>query len=83
MRETLNLPIIGGYVDWSKQNLEPGFSVWMIKSQGSGDTSSTMKGYDEPVSAGRILEVSNELFNECFKTLEYKNTQYGLVSLSH
>lgn len=77
MREKLNLPIIGPYVDWSKQNLEPGFSVWMIKSQDSGDTSSTMKGYDEPVSTGRILEVSNELFNECFKTLEYKNTQYG------
>lgn len=77
MREKLNMLIHGPWVDWSKQNLEPGFSVWMIKSQDSGDTSSTMKGYDEPVSAGRILEVSNELFNECFKTLEYKNTQYG------
>ncbi len=79
MREKLNLPIFGPYIDWSKQNLEPGFSVWMIKSQDSGGTSATMKGYDEPVSAGRILEVSNELFDECFKTLEYKNTQYGFT----
>ncbi len=79
MREKLNMLIHGPRVDWSKQNLEPGFSVWMNKSQDNGDTSATLKGYNEPVTINNILEVSNELWNECFSTLEYKNTQYGFT----
>ncbi len=77
MREKLNLPICGPYVDWSKETLEPGFSVWMIKSLTEDSISSTMKGYQEEINVSHILEVSNELFKECFTTLEYKNTQYG------
>jgi hypothetical protein len=77
MRERLGMPIIGEWVDWSKYTLEPDFSAWMIKSYNANGISSTMKGYEEPVSVEHILEVSNGLFKECFSTLEYKNTQYG------
>ena len=78
MRDKLGVFIIGApKVDVSKQTLEGGFSVWMIKNQDNGDTSATLKGYDEPVTIDNILKVSNELFNECFTTLEYKNTKYS------
>jgi len=79
MREKLNLPIHGPDVDWSKVTLEPGFSVWMIKSLSEDSISSTMKGYQEEINVSHILEVSNELFKECFKTIQYKNTKYSFI----
>ena len=79
MREKLHLPITGPWVDWSKQKLEPGFSVWMIEKDTPNGTSAFMKSYAEPVTAERILEVSNELLKKSFSIIEYKNTQYGFT----
>lgn len=76
MRDKLGLPIHGPRVDWSKQTLEPGFSFWMIKTIDEDSISSTLNGYLEEISVPHILEVSNDLFAECFKTLKYSNTQY-------
>jgi hypothetical protein len=77
MREKLNLPIIGPWVDWSKQTLGPGFSVWMIESHSANSLPAFMKGYAEEMTASRILEVSNELLKKSLSIIEYKNTQYG------
>ena len=79
MREKLHFPIHGPKVDWSKQKLEPGFSVWMIEKDTPNETSAFMKGYAESVTAERILEVSNELLKKSFSIIEYKNTQYGFT----
>jgi len=79
MREKLHFPIHGPKVDWSKQKLEPGFSVWMIEKDTPNETSAFMKGYAEPVTAERILEVSNELLKKSLSIIEYKNTQYGFA----
>ena len=79
MREKLHLPMYGPWVDWSKQKLEPGFSAWMIKRDDPSGMSAFMKGYAEPVTAERILEVSNELLKKSFSIIEYKNTQYGFT----
>ncbi len=79
MREKLNLPMFGlggPLVDWSKQKLEPGFSVWMIEKDSPNEIPAFMKGYVEPVTAERILEVSNGLLKKSFSIIEYKNTQY-------
>ena len=77
MREKLNLLIIGPWVDWSKQTLEHGFSVWMIDSYSENGISSIMKGYSEKIDVSRILEISNELLKKSLSIIEYKNTQYG------
>ncbi len=79
MREKLHFPIHGPWVDWSKQKLEPGFSAWMIERDDPSGMSAFMKGYAEPVTAERILEVSNELLKKSFSIIEYKNTQYGFT----
>jgi len=79
MREKLHLPIIGPKVDWSKQTLEPGFSVWMIDSYSENEISSIMKGYTEKIDVSRILEISNELLKKSLSIIEYKNTQYGFT----
>ena len=79
MREKLNLPIHGPYVDWSKETLGPGFSAWMIEEYGESGMSSFMKGYQEEINVSHILEISNDLFKECFKTVQYKNTEYGFT----
>lgn len=77
MREKLNLLIIGPWVDWSKQTLEHGFSVWMIDSYNENGISSIMKGYSEKIDVSRILAISNELLKKSLSIIEYKNTQYG------
>ncbi len=38
-----------------------------------------MKGYAEPITSERILEVSNELLKKSFSIIEYENTQYGFT----
>ncbi|MGB9832047.1 MAG: hypothetical protein ACPLPP_00845 [Caldisericum exile] len=77
MRDKLELPIFGPYVDWSKQDLEQGFCTWMITVTAEGGISSTLKGYKGNVNISKILEVSNSLFKECFRTLKYTNNEYG------
>ena len=77
MREKLGMPIIGPMVDWSKQTLEPGFSVWMIDSYSENGISSIMKGYSEKIDVSRILEISDELLKKSLSIIEYKNIQYG------
>jgi hypothetical protein len=79
MREKLNLPIHGPWIDWSKETLGPGFSAWMIEEYGESGMSSFMKGYQEEINVSHILEISNDLFKECFKTVQYKNTEYGFT----
>jgi hypothetical protein len=79
MREKLNLRIGGPRVDWSKQTLGPGFSAWMIKMDSPNERSAFMKGYQEYINVSHILEVSNGLFKQCFKTIQYKNTEYGFT----
>jgi len=77
MREKLYLPISGPKVDWSKQKLGPGFSVWMIEKETPNERSAFMKGYARPATAERILEVSSELLKKSLSIVNYKNAQYG------
>ncbi|MCI4462624.1 MAG: hypothetical protein JHC30_03325 [Caldisericum sp.] len=79
MREKLNLGILGPRIDWSKETLGPGFSAWMIEEYGESWMSSFMRGYQEDINVSHILEVSNGLFKQCFKTIQYKNTEYGFT----
>ena len=79
MREKLNLRIGGPRVDWSKQTLGPSFSAWMIKMDSPNERSAFMKGYQDSINVSHILEVSNDLFKQCFKTIQYKNTEYGFT----
>ncbi|WP_050981294.1 hypothetical protein [Caldisericum exile] len=77
MRDRLGLPIFGPYVDWGKKIVGSGFSVWMITATSEGSISSTLKGYVGDIDISKILEESNALFKECFRTLKYTNTEYG------
>jgi len=77
MREKLGMPITGPKVDWSKYQLEPGFSAWMIKTDEPDSISAFMKGYTETVTAERILDVSDDLLKKSLSIIEYRNTQYG------
>ena len=66
-REQLSgFEIEGPYVDWSKQTLEPGFSVWMLTEKTETSISSFMKGYNEVPSVMRIIEVTNLLLEGKF-----------------
>ena len=53
--------IIGPYVDWSTETLEPGFSIWMITEDKENSVSAVMQGYDEPPTVQRILGITNAL----------------------
>ena len=59
--------ILGGFgiegpsVDWSKQRLESGFSVWKLKEQTSTSTSAFMQGYDGRPTVVAILAKTNGL----------------------
>lgn len=77
LRDKLGLPVYGPYVDWSNQTIESGFSVWMLKIEPQGNITSVMQGYEGGINISNILKASNTLFNECFKALEYRNTQYN------
>lgn len=53
--------IIGPHVDWSTQQLEPGFSVWKLTKQTGSSTSAYMTGYAKPPTVDRLLLVTNAL----------------------
>jgi hypothetical protein len=64
-RDTLSVGRIQGpYVDWSKEVLEPGFSVWMILSESQNSESTLMRGYQQSPTVQDILDVTNPLLNE-------------------
>ena len=64
-RDTLSVGRIQGpYVDWSKEILEPGFSVWMILSESQSEETTIMRGYQQSPTVQDILDVSNPLLNE-------------------
>ena len=64
-RDTLSVGRIQGpYVDWSKEVLEPGFSVWMILSESQNSESTLMRRYQQSPTVQDILDVTNPLLNE-------------------
>lgn len=61
-RETL--PIVGIHgpdVDWNRQDLEPGFSVWMVEAANDGGTSGYLKGFKEAPTVSAISDVTGAL----------------------
>jgi hypothetical protein len=58
--------IKGPYVDWSKEKLEPGFSVGMLKERTITSTSVFMKGYNTKPDVKQILSITNMLFDGKF-----------------
>ena len=65
-REKLDFGIQGPKVDWSKQKLETGFSVWMLKEKSSQSRSAFMKGYDTTPETKQILSITNMLLEGKF-----------------
>ena len=61
--------IEGPYVDWSKEKLEPGFSVWMLLEKTKTSTSAYMKGYDEVPSAKQIIALTDSLLERNITTI--------------
>ena len=55
--------IEGPYVDWNEQELEPGFSIWMLLEKTETATSSFMKGYSEAPSAMQIIALTDMLLS--------------------
>ena len=56
--------IVGPNVDWSQENLESGFSIWMLKSETNSSTFSFMEGYDLSPSVKQILSITNNLISD-------------------
>jgi len=65
-RDTLSIgQIEGPYVDWSKEEIEPGFCVWMILKEISNEgISSIFRGYHQTPTVQDILDVTNPLLDE-------------------
>jgi hypothetical protein len=58
------LPVFGlegPYLDWSKEKLEPGFSIGMLKEKTFTSTSVFTKGYDITIDIKQILSITNML----------------------
>jgi hypothetical protein len=51
-------------MDWSKEILESGFSVWMILSESQNSESTLMRRYQQSPTVQDILDVTNPLLNE-------------------
>lgn len=63
-RDTLScFGIEGPNVDWSERELEPGFSVWMIKEKTDQSQSAFMKEYDMTPDTKQILAITNKLLD--------------------
>lgn len=61
-REQLNIGSIKGpYIDWSKYNLESGFSVWKLLYDTDGTRQAFMKGYQEQPAVSNILPITDSL----------------------
>jgi hypothetical protein len=58
--------IIGPRVEWSKEKLDGGFSIWMLKEATNTSSSAFMKGYNVPMSVEGILSKSNMLLENQF-----------------
>jgi hypothetical protein len=59
-RDTLSgFGIEGPYVDWSKEKIEPGFSLWCIIDETDGHKAA-FKGFDEVPTVERILNETAE-----------------------
>jgi hypothetical protein len=58
--------IIGPSVEWSKEKLDGGFSIWMLKEATNTSSSAFMKGYNVPISVEVILSKSNMLLENQF-----------------
>lgn len=56
--------IEGPVVDWSKENLEPGFSVWMLLEKTESPQSAVFRGYQEVPTVQGILAVTNQLLED-------------------
>ncbi len=56
--------IQGPYVDWSKENLEPGFCVWMILVENASRESSRFRGYNQIPAVQDVLDITNPLLEE-------------------
>lgn len=53
--------VIGPYVDWSKETVEPGFSIWMIREETDTSRSAYMGGYEGTPTVQDILGKTNLL----------------------
>lgn len=61
-RDHLSYPIAGPYVDWSTQQVEPGFSVYMLQQQRGGlPIKAIMQDYHEVPTVQRMLAVMRDL----------------------
>ncbi|GFZ31410.1 hypothetical protein CSC2_19360 [Clostridium zeae] len=58
--------IKGPYIDWSKQKLEPGFSVGMLKERTAEESSVFLKKYDITPDTKQILSITNMLLDGKF-----------------
>jgi hypothetical protein len=64
-RDKLTVNAISGpHVDWSKQRLEPGFSIWKIEEATGDSLHVTMAGFDRPVNVEAALIATNALLGE-------------------
>ena len=55
-------PIIGPYVDWSTQRIEPGFSVWILQPRIDAPHTrytAVMRGYDQQPTIQAIFDISD------------------------
>lgn len=60
-RDRLGFLMHGPYVDWNKQQLEPGFSVLMVEKQTPTSRSVAMPAYSEKPTVDKIIKVTNDL----------------------
>jgi hypothetical protein len=60
-RDFLGLSIGGPAVEWGEEPPTPGFSVWMIEEETGDSQRAILRGYEETIEVGRILELSRDL----------------------
>ncbi len=63
-RETLQFSAIHGpHVDWARERIDPGFSVWMTQFQAANAVEAYMKGFAETPTVDRVLAVTDSLLD--------------------
>lgn len=80
-REALNLGTIHGpYVDWAKEKITPGFSVWMTQHLDKNGVEAYMNGFAETPSVDRVLAVTDSLLAETPPSITASSTTTTAVS---
>jgi hypothetical protein len=64
-RDVLSISKISGpYVDWTKEEVEPGFSVWKLKDDSTNSLNATMRGYRTEVNIEALFIATNRLLEK-------------------